>query len=92
MMKFNFNYNSKKDDFKSLQHKDGKKFSDLDYMLMLGAFVVDSETNNKKIDYDKYDPQVCHFAKTIYNEYNEQNGDNARELADVIGRSFDLKK
>lgn len=83
-------YNATKDSFNALKHKDGKKFSDLDYMLMLGAYVNDCKTKNKAINYNNYDPLICDFAEQIFEEYNNNNGENAEALAGVIARSFDL--
>lgn len=81
-----------KDSFKSFKHKDNKRFSDIDYILLLGAKVVEARENNERMDYSKYDPILCDFSEKIFESYKENDGSNKKELAEIVAKSFVLDK
>lgn len=55
--------------FKPLQHKDGRKFTDIEYFELLGRKCIEKDKLNPNpklpTDYGNYDRNVCEVAKEI---------------------------
>lgn len=55
--------------YKPLEHKNGQKFSDVDYFELLGRKCLEMDKANKNpslpTNYGNYDKATCHVAKEI---------------------------
>lgn len=55
--------------FKPLQHKDGRKFTDIEYFELLGRKCLEKDKLNRNpnlpTDYGEYDRNVCEVAKEV---------------------------
>lgn len=78
--------------FKPLEHKDGTKFSDVEYFELLGRKCIEMDKANKNpsipTDYGKYDRDTVAVAKEVVKGI--ENGLSKEELTQYINRCVDL--
>lgn len=78
--------------YKPLEHKDGTKFSDVDYFELLGRKCIEMDKANKNpsipTDYGNYDRDVVAVAKEVVRGLD--SGLSKQELTQYLNRCVDL--